>query len=110
MQEKDIVHLVHIFVTGPFLIYVGSRKPASPVVYWALLSLGIAVALIFSYKAYMTAWGQRHVWFAIHAILFSSLLIYVGVKAQETPDVAYSLLLAIGVAAVGYHALRALHV
>jgi len=37
-------------------------------------------------------------------------LIYVGVKAQETPDVAYSLLLAIGVAAVGYHALRALHV
>jgi threonine/homoserine efflux transporter RhtA len=106
MDHSQLVHLVHICFTGPLLIYVALSKPTTPYVYWLLMAMGAGVALLFASKAWATDLGQRHVWFAIHGLLFASLLFYVGWMGKETPGVAYSLLLAVGIAAIGYHGVR----
>jgi len=106
MNDATMLHLIHMLFSGPLLIYVALVQPTSPYVYWLLLLLGIAICFKFTYSAFTTEFSQRHVWFAIHAILFSSLLIYVGSMGPDTPKVGYSLLLAVGIAAIGYHTIR----
>lgn len=100
------LQLLHIFATGPLLIYVGVMKPSFVWIYWLLGLIGGYVLLSFAYKSWTTALGERHVWFAVHGILFALLLMYVGWKTTCTPHVVYSLLLAVGIAAFGYHFLR----
>jgi hypothetical protein len=42
-------------------------------------------------------------------LMFASLLMYVGIwriMKKDVPHVAYSLLLAVGIAALGYHLIR----
>ena len=106
MNHGTIVHLVHMLLSGPLLIYVALAQPQNKYVYWLLLALGVAICAKFAYTAFTTQLSQRHVWYAIHAVLFASLLGYVGYMGSETPRVGYSLLLAVGIAAVGYHTVR----
>jgi len=106
MNHGMLVHLVHMLITGPLLIYVGLAQPQNKYVYWLLMLLSVAVFAKFTYSAFTTELSQRHVWFAIHALLFASLLGYVGYQGVNTPHVGYSLLLAVGIAAVGYHTVR----
>ena len=100
------VPIIHIFFIGPFIIYVGLYEPTSPYFYWVLLFLGMYIIFKFIFVGVTIKWGERHVWFALHAIFFGTLLLYVGYNGNTTPHVAYSLLLAIGIAAVGYHSTR----
>lgn len=103
------VRLLHILFSGPFLIYVGLVKPKQNWVYTFIGILGVFLLLAFLVKilAYKPL-SQRHVYFTIHALLFAPLLIYLGVKGDTAPDVVFSLTLAVGISAFGYHAVRAL--
>jgi len=51
-------------------------------------------------------------WYVIHAVLFSSLLVYAGYTGQHggnaVPRVTFGLLLAVGIGAFGYHLVRLL--
>lgn len=101
------VHLAHILFSGPLLIYVGYAKPKTVWVYRALIAIGAVLCVLFAYKMYIRRpWSERHVWFALHAAVFAGLLIYVGLKGEDAPQVAFSLLLAVGIAAFGYHLVR----
>jgi hypothetical protein len=106
MKEITILHLVHILITGPLLIYISISQPKTRYLYWLLMALGTAIFINFCYMAFKLKLSERHVWFAIHALLFSSLLFFVGWKGTDTPHVGYSLLLAVGIAAIGYHLVR----
>ena len=110
MNYGTIVHLVHMLLSGPLLIYVALAQPHNKYVYWLLMALGVAICAKFAYTAFTTELSQRHVWYAIHAVLFAALLGYVGYKGSAesggVPRVGYSLLLAVGIAAVGYHTVR----
>jgi len=108
MNHGTIVHLVHMLMSGPLLIYVALAQPKTQYVYWLLMVLGVAICAKFAYTAFTTELSQRHVWYAIHAVLFASLLVYVGYMGvySEVPRIGYSLLLAVGIAAVGYHTVR----
>lgn len=101
------VNLIHIFGSGPLLIYVGAVKPENKWIYKSLLVLGLLIAAAFVWKIISTDVSQRHVWFFIHAAIFAPLLIYVGLYEHKTEQIVFSLLLAIGFAALGYHVFRA---
>ena len=105
--NKMRVALIHILFVAPLLIYIGLRKPQQNWVYFILFILGIGVLLNFLTKIVrQDNWNQRTVWYAIHMLLFASLLLYVGWYGVKAADVSYSLLLAVGIAAFGYHSIR----
>jgi hypothetical protein len=74
--------------------------------YFILLVLGLGVFINFGLKVISNPWTQRTVWYAIHMLLFAILLLYVGWFGVNASDVSYSLLLAVGIAALGYHFIR----
>jgi hypothetical protein len=45
-------------------------------------------------------------WLAWHILLISGLLIACGIGRQDSPTIVFSLLLALGFAALGYHITR----
>lgn len=103
-----LVRLVHILVTGPLLIWIGLKEPKLPWVYKLLFAIGALLLIIFGVKSII---GQSlNIWYLIHAILFSSLLLYAGVQGMQgsnsVPRVTFGLLLAVGIAAFGYHSVR----
>jgi hypothetical protein len=77
---------------------------------WLYNIIGITgIFLLLSFAAKIVThkrMSQKHVYFAIHAILFAPLLIYLGWAKHESPNVVFSLSLAIGLSALGYHAIR----
>lgn len=101
------VNLAHILVTGPLLVYVGVVDEKPVWVYNVLVALGALMVLYIPYVMYTTKLGPYHVWLAIHLFIFAGLIIAVGVLRDKSPHILLSLLLAIGVAAIGFHAIRA---
>lgn len=100
------ITILHLFFVAPLLIFIGLTKPQYSWIYYVLLALSVGVLINFSHKIASQKWSQRTVWYIIHALLFASLLFFVGWYGTNTPNVAYSLLLAVGLAAFSYHALR----
>lgn len=98
-----VTQLLHILVIAPFLVYVGLARPGSPAVYWTLGLLG--ALLFFNFSRLLWTDGVRG-WLVIHAFLFPSLFLYVAWRGEEATDIAFSLLIAIGSAAAGYHVIR----
>lgn len=106
MSGSSHVALLHILISGPLLMYIGLFKPQYKWLYYLLFLTGIGLCLKFLFMVFTQPLSQRYVWFVIHLALFAPLLIYVGIKQEATPNIAYSLLLAIGIAAFGYHFIR----
>lgn len=101
------VRLIHIFFSGPLLIYIGLVKPKNEWIYTLLGIVGILLMVSFLTKLIMLKpFSQRHVYYAIHALLFAPLLMYLGYTGSTAPDVVFSLALAVGISAFGYHAIR----
>lgn len=100
------VNLLHVFLIGPLLIYIGLLKPEHELFYSILLGLGIIVLLKFAYSILSQKFSQKSVWYVLHVLLFSMIVIYVGLNGKHTLQIGYSLLLATGVSAFGYHLIR----
>jgi hypothetical protein len=102
------VHFLHIFFIGPLLMYIALVKPQNAIVYNVLSGLGLLVLVKFAYLLATQAISQRSVWYILHVVLFAFVAMYVGFKQNKTPQIGYSLLLATGVSAFGYHTIRQL--
>lgn len=104
------VRLLHILGTGPLLIWVGLTKPEPAWVYKVLLVLGLLLIVGIGAKSFSKK--NINVWYLIHAALFGSLLLYAGYfgfkGGHVVPAIAFSLMLAVGIAAFGYHLVRLL--
>lgn len=107
MIKYSEVNLIHLLFSGPVLIYIGLMKPQFEWIYWLLLLTGLYVLVHFliwiAKEKELTA---RHVWYFVHILLVVPLLLYVGWKKTATPSTVYSLVLALGIAAFGYHLTR----
>lgn len=105
-----LVRLLHILGSGPLLIWVGLAKPESAWVYRVLLVLGLLLIVGLGAKSF--SGKTLNVWYLIHAALFGSLLSYAGYfglnGGHAVPAIAFSLMLAVGIAAFGYHLVRLL--
>lgn len=100
------VNLLHVFFIGPLLIYIGLLKPDNDLVYYILLGLGLVVLMKFAYLLVEQKVSQRSVWYVLHVVLFSMIAIYVGLNKKHTLQIGYSLILATGISAFGYHLIR----
>lgn len=100
------VKLAHIFFTGPALIYIGLMKPNNKWIYRVLLATGLLLLVFFFYHIITTTPTPYHVWLYIHLLLFIPLLIWIGLKQDKAPNILFSLIVAIGCAAIGYHTIR----
>ncbi len=101
-----IISLVHIFLSGPLLLYIGLTKSYSMLLLSILFLFAIIIMLAFIYK-YLNK--QLYAWLYVHLLLFASLFFYISYlrfKEEKIPDYLYSFLVAIGIAAIGYHIIK----
>lgn len=101
-----ILSTFHILIIVPFFLYIGFQRSFAPVwIYNATLTIGFIVLLFHGYKlGVRLSRNSEFAWVnAIHVLLVGPLLIYIGFHKQNTPRMAYELLLMLGFAAAGYH-------
>jgi hypothetical protein len=101
-----IISLIHIFITGPLFIYIGLVMPKNILFYILLFLLAIIIIISFIYR-YINK--QLYAWLYIHLFLFATLLFYISYlrfTQQKIPKYLYSFLIAIGIAAIGYHIIK----
>ena len=106
MNIHKLISIVHILVNGPLMMYIGFFKPKNILFYWLLLIIGIVLILDIIYKYHKK---KIHAWLLVHLILFAPLFIYtgyLGIKKEKIPYYCYSFILAIGIAAFGYHLIK----
>jgi hypothetical protein len=101
-----IVQLLHIFIFGPFLIYVGITQPPQDFIYYILLALGIAVIVVFIVNMIRERTKNVLGWLLWHIIIISGILLWCGIQKTKSPHIIFALLIALGFAAIGYHATR----
>lgn len=100
------INLLHVFLIGPVLIYIGLAKPQTDFLYYILYGLGLYVFFKFFIILLKQELNQRSAWYVLHVALFSMIAMYVGVKGKQTQQIGYSLLFATGISAFGYHLVR----
>ena len=106
MDYDSIISLVHIFFTGPLLIYIGIAKPNNIIFYYILSLLAVVIVLAFIYRFIKK---QLYAWLYVHLLLFSVLLYsisYLRFTNQKIPYYLYSFIVAIGISAIGYHIIK----
>ena len=107
MKNIDfIISLIHIFITGPLFIYIGLAKSYNIIFSIILFILAIFIVIAFIYR-YLSK--QLYAWLYVHLLLFATLLFYISYlrfTQQKIPDYLYSFLIAIGIAAIGYHIIK----
>jgi len=99
-----IKNLAHIFFTGPALIYVGIHKTSNAP--WIFRTMAIVGGILFFYFLWKFAMNVSELWYLVHAIIFMSLIFYVGWKQGAVNPTLFSFLIAIGFGAIGYHSYR----
>ena len=106
MNKHTLISLIHVFINGPLMIYIGYFKPKNIIFYWILFLIGIGLILDILYR-YVK--NNIHAWLVIHLILFAPLFAYtgyLGINKEKIPYYLHSFILAIGIAALGYHILK----
>lgn len=107
--SKYYVNLIHILFSGPLLVYVGLKKPDNKYLYYFLLILGILLAVLFLYRLItIKPFSSRHIFFIAHLVIYSPLLIYLGLYHNKSSKFSFDLALVIGLLAILYHAIRLL--
>ena len=98
MNSHMILHLVHLFILGPFLLYVGLGYPIPP---WVLTAVGIIVILYQGYKVYAHYSKQEAIWVNLfHVAIVGPALLAYGLTEERW---ARELIFMLGFAAIGYH-------
>jgi len=101
-----LISLIHIFINDPLFIYIGLVKPYNILFSIILFFLAIIIVIAFIYR-YLNK--QLYEWIYVHLLLFATLLFYISYlrfTQQKIPDYLYSFLVAIGIAAIGYHIIK----
>ena len=109
MDIHRINSLSHIMFNGPLMIYIGVTHPKNIIFYWLLLIIGIIIIALFCYKALT---NQLYAFLIVHLVLFSALFLsiaYLRFTNQTIPYYLYNFLIAIGIAAIGYHTMKLLN-
>ena len=106
IQNKNLINYVHVLFTGPFLIYVGLKKPSNNNFYIILFLLALIIIGAF-YNRYRN--NELRAWFYVHLLLFVPLLLnicYLKFYNKNISYYLYSFLVAVGSGAFGYHFIK----
>jgi succinate dehydrogenase hydrophobic anchor subunit len=101
------VHLAHITVIGPLLLYVGfAREDVPDAVFHALGIAAVTMLGYHAYRAYTKLKENKSAWVNwIHIFLVAPLLLIVAYLKKDASRRYFEMLLLLGFAAVGYHGL-----
>ena len=105
LSYYTILNIAHILFNGPLLIYISLAKPENVYFYYLLLLVGAAITYT-SINKILNNKGYK--WLYVHLLLFAPLILrvgYLGAKEVKIPYYLYSFLQAVGIGAVGHHAI-----
>jgi hypothetical protein len=103
MNKEDlIIQIVHIFLIGIFLIYVGIMIPDYDWIYYILLSFGIIAILFF----FININNQDLFWIIWRIFIIGIILIWIGIQKYNSPKFLFKLLIILGAGAIGYHLIK----
>lgn len=108
MDYHFYISLLHIFLISPLLVYIGTSYGKTLNQQWfnATLFTGVAVSLYHIYKVYEKGSIKKGWIYALHALLFGPLLIYIGYYQREAFHAFYTILTMIGFAGLGFHLMK----
>jgi hypothetical protein len=98
MNEHTLLHIAHLLILGPFLLYIGVGYPIS---LQAVAAVGIFVIIYQAYKTYQKYIGKESMWVNLfHVLVVGPALLAYGLSGQRY---LRELILMLGFAAIGYH-------
>jgi hypothetical protein len=105
MESHFWLHLLHVFIIGGLLLYIGIKKTSIPTfLYNPLIIFGIFIILYHSYKIYKKITKNINPWINwIHVLIIAPLLIYIGINKEKTNKLYFEIILMIAFATIGYH-------
>jgi len=110
MAYLTAVNLAHILITGPLIVFVAVshllRRPISPIWYGALLALAVVAILYHLYLLFSVDRGAYGRYINVLHLLIGALLLFVTASyflSQHVNVFWYTLMLVLGVGAIGYH-------
>lgn len=105
MASDRMIRVAHLFLFAPFVFYMGLTVPkAGSWCYRIALFLGAYVILAWCYRIWISDYTIG--WVAWHMVVVGGLLLACGLYQDRAPRIVFSLLLAMGFAAFGYHLTR----
>jgi len=103
------LHIFHIFLVVPALLYVYFYRDKLPdYAFTLLLVFGIVILLYHAYLAWKK-WNEKSPWIwvnLVHVFFVAPLLIWIGFHKKKTELVYYDVLLFLAITAFGYNAIK----
>jgi hypothetical protein len=101
------IELLHTLVIGPLLVYTGNTY-GNGLPKWYLYSLIITgfIVMLYHMSLVYKKGIKNGFMYLLHAVIFAPLLIYVGLNGENGFWGAYSVLIMIGFASIGYHGMK----
>ena len=105
MDYNTFLHLFHILIVGPCLLYVGiMRSNMNKWVYHILLLVGIIIILYHIYKTIINLNSGKRYWVnVLHILLIGPLLAYIGYNKGDVSRKFFEFTLMLAFAGIGYH-------
>jgi hypothetical protein len=98
MNTHTLLHLAHLLILGPFLLYIGFGYPLP---LQAIAAVGIFVILYQTYKTYLHYVKNESLWVNLfHVLVVGPALLAYGLSGQRY---LRELIFMLGFAAIGYH-------
>jgi len=105
MNYNTFLHLFHILIVGPCLLYIGiMRSNMHKYIFNMLLFFGITIIMYHIYKAVININIGKSYWVNIlHIMLIGPLLVYIGYYKGDVSRKFFEFILMLGFAGIGYH-------
>lgn len=103
MDYWTLVNYTHILISAPLFIYIGYRDgDVQPWLYTLSLFVGATVLLYHAYLAFKNykSGNSMYIVNLFHVFVIAPLLIYVGLKKQETTYPIPTLMFILGIGAL----------
>jgi len=98
MNTHTLLHLAHLLILGPFLLYIGFGYPLP---LQTIAAVGIFVILYQTYKTYLHYVKNESLWVNLfHVLVVGPALLAYGLSGQRY---LRELIFMLGFAAIGYH-------
>lgn len=103
--EHLTIYLAHVLIIGPLLVYVGNTYGVglTNMMLNILIITGLVITIYHLYLTYTKGLSSGFI-YLLHGLIFGPLILYVGLTGSEGFWGAYSVLMMIGFASIGYHA------